>query len=50
MKPINKRINKKKASKVTLKRHGKHDGGVDAQEQMKKDAEGLFSTRSAPIK
>ncbi|MBS0653617.1 MAG: hypothetical protein JSR39_08875 [Verrucomicrobia bacterium] len=50
MKPVNKRINKKKASKVTLKNHRKHNRTGDLHEQMKKAAEGLSSVRPEDIK
>lgn len=50
MKPVNKRINKKKASKVTLKNHRKHNRTGDLHEQMKKAAEGLTSVRPEDIK
>ena len=50
MKPSNKRINKKKASKVTLKTHRKLNRTGDLHEQMKKAAEGVSSIRPEDIK
>lgn len=50
MKPVNKRINKKKASKVTLKNHRKQNRTGDLHQQMKKAAEGRSSTRPEDIK
>ena len=50
MKPSNKRINKRKASKVTLKTHRKLSRNGDLHEQMRKTAEGLSSVRPEDIK
>lgn len=49
MKPINKRINKRKSSKITLKTHRK-DGHPRARDEIKIDTNGVQDVRPEDIK
>jgi hypothetical protein len=49
MKPFNKRLNKRKASKVTLKTHRKHSH-PPLQDEVKEAADGVTSVRPEDIK
>lgn len=49
MKPFNKRLNKRKASKVTLKNHRK-SGHPPIQDEMKEVTNGVTSVRPEDIK
>ncbi len=50
MKSFNKRINKRKASKVTLKTHHKHEAHMTAQEEIRGASSGSTQVRSEEIK
>ena len=50
VKSFNKRINKRKASKVTLKTHHKHEAHMTAQEEIKGTSTGSIQVRSEEIK
>lgn len=49
MKPFNKRLNKRKASKVTLKTHRKHSH-PPLQDEIKEASNGMTSIRPEDIK
>jgi tRNA(Phe) wybutosine-synthesizing methylase Tyw3 len=49
MKPLNKRLNKRKASKVTLKNHRK-SSHPPLQDEIKEAADGVSSVRPEDIK
>jgi hypothetical protein len=49
MKPFNKRLNKRKASKVTMKTHRKNSH-LPLQDEIKRDSNGVAAIRPEDIK